>query len=146
MLRMTTIASTVLALFTVIACAGPGGDEDKIQKLESMWSQKFAEKDIDWIVAIHKTDGQQFPPNAPPIVGSDALRAAWQDMMDTEGLGLKWESSFVKVSASGDMAYDTGAGMITSADGTATPAKYLVVWEKIDGEWKVAVDMFSPNK
>ena len=146
MFRMTSVASVLLALFTVIACAGPGDDGETIQKLESMWSQKFAEKDIDWIVALHKADAEQFPPNAPPVVGSDALRTAWQEMMDTEGLGLKWESSFVKVSASGDMAYDTGSGMITSADGTATPAKYLVVWEKIDGEWKVAIDMFSPNK
>lgn len=146
MIKAKTISIASLALLTAMACANPSGDEETIQKLESMWSQAFAEKDIDWIVNLHAADAQQFPPSAPPVEGSDALRAAWQGMMDTEGLELKWESAFVKVADSGDMAYDTGFGTITNPDGSGTPVKYLVVWEKHGDDWKVAVDMFSPNE
>jgi len=34
---------------------------------------------------------------------------------------------------------------VVDADGNVTPMKYLEVWVKIDGEWKVAADVFNAN-
>ena len=81
------------------------------------------------------------PPGAPAVVGAEAIRAAWQTMADTEGLTLKWEPVFANVS--GDLAYDVGKGVRTTPDGITLPAKYAVIWERREGQWKVAVDMFN---
>jgi ketosteroid isomerase-like protein len=117
-----------------------------IMQLERDWARKFGEKDVDWIVGIHLPNGRQFPPNAPPVVGTEAIRAAWQSMAETEGLKLEWEPTDVKVSSGGDMAYDYGRGTLTNPDGKASPVKYVVIWERHDGAWKVALDMFSPDE
>ena len=43
------------------------------------------------------------------------------------------------------MAYVYGTALGTTPDETQVPMKYLEVWVKIDGEWKVAADMFNAN-
>ena len=60
-------------------------------------------------------------------------------------LDARWESTEAHVSASGDMAYDIGTVTINTPEGPI-PAKYVVIWVRQDGEWKVAVDMFSNNQ
>jgi uncharacterized protein (TIGR02246 family) len=117
---------------------------EAIMALEREWSDRFQAKDVNWIADLHWEDARQLPPGAPAAVGVEAIRAAWQTMADTEGLTLEWEPIFAKVS--GDLAYDVGKGVLTTADGTASPQKYVVVWERRDGRWKVAVDMFSPDE
>ncbi len=138
---------TSAGCLALAACAQPESPEEAanaIMALESQWSAKAGEKDIDWIADLHWADARQMPSGVPAIVGADAIKAAWQDMLVAQGLELSWTSEFAK--ASGDLAYDYGRGVIRTPDGATIPAKYLVVWERRDGEWKVAVDMFSPDQ
>ena len=118
-------------------------EAEAIMALETEWSSKFGAGDLDYVVNIHAADAIQLPPNAELVVGTEALRTAWSGMM--EGLTASWESTAAVVSASGDMAWDYGTATVTTPDGVTTPMKYLVVWVREDGEWKVAADMFSAN-
>lgn len=55
----------------------------------------------------------------------------------------------IVVAQSGDMATDFGRAEIdvTSPKGTSKlVVKYLVVWKKVDGKWKVAYDMWNTNE
>jgi len=150
--RGTWLAIAAVAL---VACEGgsqeaavsevaldPAVEAAAIMALEAEFSAKFQEHDLEWIVNLHATNGRQFPPNAEPVVGHEALRAQWEALFALE---VSWESAEAHVSASGDMAYDIGTAMIDAGDGPM-PSKYLVVWVREGGEWKIAVDMFSPNQ
>ncbi len=146
-------ALAALAVVALVACQGTRPDAGTemaidsaaeaaaIMALERQWSQKFQEKDLEWIVNLHATDARQMPPDAEPVVGHEALRAQWQAMFE---LDASWEPTEAHVSSSGDMAYDFGTATINTPDGPI-PAKYLVVWVREGGEWKIAVDMFSNN-
>jgi ketosteroid isomerase-like protein len=144
-LRSTWLAVAAVAL---VGCQGGPQAVDQaaeaaaIMALEREWSAKFQEQDLEWIVNLHATDGRQFPPNAEPIVGREAMRAQWEALF---GLDASWEPTEAHVSASGDMAYDFGTATINTPEGPMA-SKYLVVWIREGGEWKVAVDMFSPNQ
>ena len=83
-------------------------------------------------------------PGADIMHGRDVIRGAWEGMATTIP-GTSWEPVMAKVSSSGDMAYVYGTASAVDADGNATPMKYLEVWVKIDGEWKVAADVFNAN-
>ncbi len=120
-------------------------EANAIMALERQWCRKLREKDVDWIVDLFAEDGRQFPPNAKPVAGRQALRAAWDAMANTEGLEIVWEPSEVRVSAAGDMAYDFGAGTIKMPDGRTQAAKYVVVWVRQGGTWKVAMDIFNTD-
>jgi ketosteroid isomerase-like protein len=156
--HLRLVVSTV-AICAVLACVGPqaepvaepepafdpAAEAQVILALERQWSERLAADDVDWIMDLHAEDAWQLPPNAEPIAGPEALRAAWEGMALTEGLEISWEPTFARVSESGDMAYDLGSATITTADGQSQAAKYLVVWVREGGRWKVAADMFSLN-
>lgn len=143
------------ALLALAACAPPepGLTEAEIQaaaaeimELERQWSAQAAERDTLWIALLHAQDARMMPPNQPPVVGPDAIRSAWGQLVRTEGLSLSWESEEARVARSGDMAWDVGSYTMSLPDGSADRGKYVVVWTREDGEWKVAVDMFSSNQ
>jgi ketosteroid isomerase-like protein len=142
----------VLILVGAVACGyteqavDTSAEESAIMTLESEWSDRFGADDVDWIVALHAEGAVQLPPQAPLVSGSEALRAAWAGMAGAEGLEISWSSTMAKVAPSGDMAYDYGTATMTTPDGVAHPMKYLVVWVRVDGEWKVAADMFNANE
>ena len=157
--RTVVAALTVLICAALAGCGGPPAEPvaetaqpfdpvaeaQVIMALEREWSRRLAADDVDWIVDLHAADAWQLPPGAEPITGTEALRAAWEGMALTEGLEITWEPTLARVSKSGDMAWDMGSVSITDPDGSKVPAKYLVVWVREGGRWKVAADMFSPN-
>ena len=144
----------VLAITLSFGCAtetpdeqvDPAAEANAIIELETEWSDRFGADDVDWIVELHTEDAVQLPPGAPIVEGREALRDAWQSMADTEGLDISWSSSKAVVSPEGQMAYDYGAATLTTPDGETHDMKYLVVWVKEDGQWKVAADMFNADE
>lgn len=118
-------------------------ESDNIMELEKMWSDKFTEGDLDWIINLHATDAIQFPAGAGIIQGKEALSEAWGGMINTEGLEISWKSTTAFVSASNDMAYDYGTVKLKNPDGSEVAGKYVVVWTRENGEWKVALDIFN---
>ena len=158
--RRHTAALGVLLTFVLgFACSPPreepvavpespfdaAAESQVILAIEREWTERLAADDVDWIVDLHAEGAWQLPPGAEPITGTEALREAWEAMALTEGLEITWEPTVARVSQSGDMAYDLGGATITNPDGSEVPAKYLVVWVREGGRWKVAADMFSPN-
>ena len=139
------VAMSLSACYSNQSTVDTAAEADTIMALEREWSQKFGDGDIEWIMDLHAADAVQLPPGAEPVVGLDAMRAAWQGMIDTEGLEISWQPTAAYVSTSGDMAYDYGTATMTTPDGSA-PMKYLVVWTRQDGQWKVAADMFNANQ
>ncbi len=120
-------------------------ESEAILTLEHQWCDKVRTQDVEWIVNLFSDQGRVHPPGADPVVGTEALRAFWREMAHTAGLSVSWWPTLVHVSTAGDMAYDVGAASTTLPDGRTMAGKYLVVWVRQNGQWKVAVDMFSPN-
>ena len=73
---------------------------------------------------------------------------AGASMMRTPGFDLTFVPEQIIVSSSGDMALDRGTYRLTIAPGgkaQVDTGKYVVVWRKIGGEWKVAADIFNSD-
>lgn len=118
---------------------------EDIIRLEHEWVRKLKAKDVDWIVGLFAKEGRQFPPDADEVVGTQALRKAWESMAGTEGFEVSWDPVEAHVCDSGEMAYDFGTASIRTPDGQTQSGKYVVVWKREGDEWKVAVDMFNMN-
>lgn len=145
------IVCTATALFmtTVIAKDQSVGirnpEAEKIIALDKMWSDKYATKDAQGMANLLAENTIQFPPDAPMIKGKEAVAAAWQGMLSTEGLELSWKADDAFVSASKDLAYSYGPATMKTPDGTIVEAKYVTIWIRENGEWKVAADIFNTN-
>jgi ketosteroid isomerase-like protein len=85
--------------------------------------------------------------NAPQIQGHETLLQLYREVL---GATLEFEGTATRVvpAASGDMAYEYGINrfVFDTPDGPMEDmGKYLVVWEKTDGEWYVAAIAVSSD-
>ncbi len=120
-------------------------ETETIKELDREWARRYAARDTAWIAAIQATDAVLLAPGGERIDGREAIGAFWGGTLPDVLPQATWEPVTAKVSASGDMAYVYGTALGTTPDGTQVPMKYLETWVKIDGEWKVAADMFNAN-
>jgi uncharacterized protein (TIGR02246 family) len=125
-----------------------GADEQAIRGHVDRWLQLVTAKDAAGIAELYAEDGAVMPPNAPIGKGRAAIQQTWASMMQTPGFSLTFVPEQILVSSSGDMALDRGTYRLAIApDGApqTDTGKYVVVWRKIGGEWKVAADIFNSD-
>lgn len=115
----------------------------RVMALETEWSRIYGEKNIDAIMDLFVEDSVLIAPGSPPVVGKPAIRSSTASMLAAEGLSVEWTPMDARVAPGGDMAFDYGTSITRLPDGTTVPGAYLVVWVKVDGEWKVAADIFN---
>ncbi len=107
-----------------------------------------ARKDVKAIANLYTKDGVFLPQNGPMTVGREAIGKAWTGLLQLPGVSLTFKPTRIDVSNAGDMAADIGTYKL-SFDGkqgrVQDQGKYVVVWKKVDGEWKALADIFNTN-
>ena len=130
------------------AAVDTAADEQAIRGQVDRWLQLVKAKDAAGIAQLYTEDGAVMPSNVAKATGRAAIQKVWADMMATPGFDLTFAPEQIIVSSSGDMALDRGAYRLTVAPGGTAQTdtgKYIVVWRKIDGEWKAAADIFNSD-
>lgn len=143
---LANLAPMVLALLVVAAPRAQAGDPraeiDAIRTLNARWLEAVAAKDDAWIAGVYAEDGRFMPPGAPAAQGRDAIRAAWKTMLAAPGPALTFAATEIHLAGSLDHAYEIGTWKVGDAD----DGKYVLVWKKRGGEWKVVADIFNSNR
>ena len=120
-------------------------EEAKAELLDA--DRAFAQASIDYGYAeafrrYLAEDAIQFPEGGEPVYGRDTI---YEKMRPTKGVILNWEPQQAIVSACGDMGYTWGNYKATSTneDGEQnfSYGKYVNVWRKESGDWKVIADI-----
>ena len=123
-------------------------EEKAIRDLDAQWVNAVAARDTAAISRLYATDALYMAPNARALGGRAGAQKGWGDMFALPGAGLTFGPTKVVVAQAGDIAYDIGTYTF-QMKGPKGPVedkgKYLVVWKKQDGEWKVAADMFNSD-
>ena len=105
----------------------------------------YSEGEIDSVANHFAENSIQFPPNMTPIRGRENFKAAWKQNVQ---IG-QWNFSLVTqdVKLCGDLATELGTYTLdfTANENSPIPSmsdkgNYVVLWEKIDGDWKVLWD------
>ena len=123
------------------------GDEQAIRDLDAQWGAAASRSDVAAVVPLYAHDGSLVWPDQPAVHGTDAIRAAWEEMVkEFPGLSLSFTPERIVVS--GDLASDFGRvdlGFDQGSKRTTMSAKYLVVWRREGGTWKVLYDSWNSN-
>jgi len=105
--------------------------------------------DFDTAVGFYAPDAIVQPANAPQIQGADAIRALYDQVFEEMQVQeMEGTTTAITVATSGDMAWEYGVNRLVFAgpNGPVTDmGKYLGVWIKRDGAWKVAALAFSSD-
>lgn len=146
--RVGAVAFALTLMPSLVAGQDAASDEQRITELEQQWVDAIEARDVDAVVEFYAEDGRVMPPNAEPAIGRDSVRGVWSAILELPGLDMSFEPAIVKVAESGDIAYTIGNYQM-HYDGdqgrVLDSGKYIDLWEKVDGEWKVRADMFSSN-
>lgn len=93
---------------------------------------------------LYTTDAQLFPPNADIVKGNQAIGGMWKSVYGSGIKKAKLET--LEAQQEGDMVIETGKYMLYGADDKqADMGKYLVVWKKEGGTWKLYRDIFNTS-
>ena len=136
------------AAANVVAAADPSADEAAIRGQVDRWMQLIKAKDAAAIAGLYAEDGAVMPPNAPIGKGRAAIQQTWASLVATPEFELAIVPEQIVVASSGEMALDRGTYKLAMApDGKpmTDTGKYVVVWRKVDGQWKAAADIFNSD-
>ena len=123
-------------------------DEQKIRELGQKWLGAVRAKDAVASAGFYASDGAMLNADAPLARGTAAVTAAWQRLLSMRNVKLTFASTQLIVSNSGDMAYDLGTYELSFDDDKGMVkdiGKYVTVWKKVGGEWKVAADISNSD-
>jgi uncharacterized protein (TIGR02246 family) len=105
----------------------------------------FSAGDAASVAALYTEQGQLLPPNADFMIGKAAIQAFWQGAMDMGIASARLETR--EAEQHDDTAFEVGTYTLHAQNGTELDAgKYIVIWKRAEGEWKLHRDIFNSSK
>lgn len=150
---LTTIRTTLLLLLLstpslAAAQEGLSADESAIEQIYSVWNDAIRAKDAEAVAALYAEDAVKLVPNLPLLEGRQEIESYYAGLFEVPDFRSTFGPTRIVVADGGDLAYDHGT-YTASWTGEAGPAeevgKYVSVWRRIDGGWRLAVDMDNPD-
>ncbi len=146
--HLMMVAATLLVTAFLVGPVLADGAKQEIDALNAQWVAAFKAKDYATIESLMAPDSLLLAPGNPPIQGAEAVVETWKAWGGLPNVKITFGAERVEAAASGDLAYDYGAytfAFDSDKGPFAEEGKYIVVWKKIDGAWKVAADIFNNN-
>jgi uncharacterized protein (TIGR02246 family) len=117
---------------------------DAILAVEKTFMAAYNGGDAPGLSALYTPDGQIMPPNDKVVVGHPALEKLFKSFWNEGYTVIELET--VEAEGSGDIAYEVGKYTLSGTAGKKPDqGKYIVVWRKVDGHWKLHRDIFNSN-
>ena len=142
MSKFTTIATILLSIiFAPVSNAASVLEE--LAVANKAFENALMEGDVDYLVNDYTDDGCIVAPMAGEICGKESIRAFWESVISTNPKNV--EIITEKAGSEGDLAFATGQLIITDAESTVHKNRFVLVFRKIEGVWKLRVDSWNPQ-
>jgi uncharacterized protein (TIGR02246 family) len=139
--------SIVLVIALVAALIAPAfAQKAEIEAVNAKWIAFFNKGDFAGVASLYTEDATAFPPGSGMVKGRAAIEALWKRMAEQVS-DPKLATLDVK-SLGPSAAREIGTFSLRTKGPTPqeVTGKYLVVWEKIGSEWKLAADIWNDGK
>lgn len=118
---------------------------EAIEAANEVFVETFGKGDAAGLAALYTEGGQLLPPNAGFQTGRQALQTFWQGAIDAGLEEAKLET--LEVEPHGDTAIEVGKYTLYVGGGQEADAgKYIVVWKREGGKWRLHRDIFNSSK
>lgn len=128
-----------------VACGGMVNvEQEKTALLQRDAEFAAAIKNPDTFLSYFAPNATVYHPGMPAITGAGPIRETFLKMSSMPGFAMTWKASKADVAPSGDLGYTVGVFDL-SMGGTTERGKYITIWKKIDGQWKVMEDIANAD-
>jgi len=149
----------VISIFLALTACTPQTEKQKIdlnaeelavRAVSMQWLDLAKKHDIQNIVLLLTDDAIFYRENNEPAVGHDAIRKIEEQYLESNPAFVpNWSTDRVEIASSGDLAIEWGTWSEAGSglDGTAEDhGRYVTVYRKVDGIWKVTTDISVSTK
>jgi uncharacterized protein (TIGR02246 family) len=140
------IHAIVAATFLCLSIPAVAQDKATIQSLNDKFAQAFNAGDAAAVAALYTEEAVILPPGGEMMKGRTAIQAFWKGATEQLGNG---KLTTVDVKPLGNEAareIGTFTFQTKGAQSQEITGKYVVVWEKVGSDWKLATDIWNTNK
>ncbi|HJZ13402.1 MAG TPA: SgcJ/EcaC family oxidoreductase [Acidobacteriota bacterium] len=103
----------------------------------------IASSDAAAVGSMYAQDAIAFPPNSDMVKGREAIQAFWKGFIDAK---MTAQLEVVETESDGDIGVEVGKYTIMDPAGkTVDQGKYVVVWKKGEGGWKLYRDIWNTS-
>jgi uncharacterized protein (TIGR02246 family) len=118
----------------------------EIEAVNAKWTEFFNNGDFAGVASLYTVDAMAFPPGSPMVRGRDAIGAMWKNLAEqvSDPKVTTLEVKLLGPSAAREI------GVFSLKTKGPTPqevtGKYVVVWQKVGVDWKLAADIWNDGK
>ena len=126
-------------------------EKNTISNLEDQWTVALQTSNVEKILSFHASEAVAMNPNKPITIGLEAIRKGTDSLFaDTTLLFNTYSGTVdtIEVSSTGDLAYARDLQEITIKTKNGLfkdKGKWVDIWKKIDGQWKVTVTISNSD-
>jgi len=141
-MRRIAVVVALLAGLSVPAFA----QKAEIEAVNAKWTDFFNKGDFAGVASLYTDDATAFPPGSSMVKGRAAIESMWKKMAE-EVSDPKFTTLDVKPLGP-SAAREIGTFSLRTKGSTPkeVAGKYVVVWEKIGSDWKLAIDIWNEGK
>ena len=137
----------VLAFIVQLGLAGLAAAQNAaIDAANAKWMEFFNKGDFDGVASLYTADATAFPPGSAMVKGRAAIGAMWKGMAEQM---TDPKVTTIEVKRLGPAAARE-IGTFSLKTKGATPkevaGKYVVIWQKLGKDWKLATDIWNEGK
>ncbi len=136
-------AATALIGFSPPSLAA--GVRAAIESANARFSALAAQGDGAALASLYAQDGAVMPAGSEPIRGAQAIAKFWQGALSSGVAAVELKT--IEVYGQGPTATEVGEYALHDKAGKVLDhGKYIVIWRRQAGQWKLLRDMFSTNE
>ena len=141
---MRTIALVIGFLAGLIAPAF--AQKAEIEAVNAKWIEFFNKGDFAGVASLYTEDATAFPPGSGIVKGRAAIAAMWKSMAEQVS---DPKVTTLEVKPLGPSAAREIGTLSLKTKGPApheVTGKFVVIWEKVGSDWKLATDIWNDGR
>jgi uncharacterized protein (TIGR02246 family) len=141
-MRRITIAIAFLAAMAAPAVA----QQAEIDAANGKWVAFFNKGDFDGVASLYTADAIAFPPGSAVVKGRAAIGAMWKGMAEQMTDPKVTTIEVKRLGPAAAREIGTFSLKTKGSPPKEVTGKYVVVWQKVGRDWKLATDIWNEGK
>jgi uncharacterized protein (TIGR02246 family) len=137
----------VLAFIVLVGLAAPvAAQRAAIDAANAKWVAFFNKGDFDGVASLYTADATAFPPGSAMVKGRAAIGAMWKGMAEQVTDPKVTTIDVKRLGPAAAREIGTFSLKTKSSPPKEVTGKYVVVWERVGRDWKLATDIWNEGK
>lgn len=117
----------------------------EIERANEKFMEAYRRADAKGMADLYTREGMVLPPNSESVQGHEQVQNFWKSVMDMGIKAIRLESQELELC--NDTAIEMGQALLyAEGDMEVDRSKYIVIWKRENGAWKLHRDIFNSNQ